>query len=308
MVAYFLAMTQGVAFSPRDLALLRLLAATPATAAQIRKASVTFEGEPFRDERRVRERMQALADSGQVRSWSAALPGGGLMAYYRLTLDGFRTACPNAAEAPPRQSLQEIAPSRFRHAMATADAIVQTLAASHARGVRVLRLLGDGQLTLEVGEHRQQPDFHVQLGFVGRTFNLVFEIDNATEPIDSRREQSIRTKIDGYETYHEWVLRLWKEAGRRGPRPTFRVVFLTTSSQRALHILWLARERTRNPPRRLVYAATQDAYLGHPQAVTAPLFNDHQGQWQALVDPQPSSPFLRAPVRLSPPVARADAF
>ena len=58
--------------------------------------------------------------------------------------------------------------------MATADAIVQTLVASHDRGVQVLRALGDGRLTLEVGEYRQQPDFHVQLSFAGHAFNVVF--------------------------------------------------------------------------------------------------------------------------------------
>ena len=102
--------------------------------------------------------------------------------------------------------------------MATADAIVHTLAACHERGVVVQRAVGDGRLTLEVGEHRQQPDFHVQLSHGGRTFNIVFEIDNATEPLDSQREQSIRTKIVGYETYQDWVFRLWKESGEQGIR------------------------------------------------------------------------------------------
>lgn len=308
MVPYFSAMTQGVILSSRDLALLRLLDATPLTAVQIRKASVTFEGEPFRDERRVRERMQALGDGGFIRSWSAALPGGSPMAYYRLTIDGHRMAFPEAQEAPARQALQAIAPSRFRHAMATADALVHTLVAARSRGVHTQRVLGDGQLTLAVGEYRQQPDFHVQLGFAGKTFNLVFEIDNATEPLDSRREQSIRTKISGYETYQNWVLQLWRESGKRGPRPSFRVVFLTTSAERALHMLSLAGELARNPARRLVYASTQDAYLGHPHAVTEPLFNDHHGHWQALVDPHPSSAFRREPVRLTRAVAHGNVF
>jgi hypothetical protein len=295
--------TQGVILNVRDLALLRLLDAIPLTAALIRKASAIFGGEPFRDERRVRERMQALAEAGFVRGWSAAIPGGGLFSYYRLTAEGHRMAFPGAPEAPPRTSLQEIAPSRLKHAMATAEILVHTLAACHGRGVAVRRVLGDGRLVLEIGEYRQQPDFHVQLGFAGRTFNFVFEIDNATEPLDSRREQSIRTKITGYEAYQEWVLRLWDSSGREGPRPAFRVVFLTTGGERALHILSLARELSRDRNRRLVYAATQDVYLGERFAVTEPLFNDHHGYWQALVDPQPSSRFLREPVRLPRPVA-----
>ena len=171
-------MPQGVLLSDRDLALLRLLDLTPATAMQIRKASVTFGDDPFHDERRVRERMQALADAGLVRSFPAAIPGGGVMLYYRLTQEGFRSAFPEDTDNPPRVSLHEIAPSRLRHAMVTADAIVHTLVACQQRGVRVLKTTGDGRLTLAIGEHRQQPDFHVQLGSAGRTFNLVFEIDN----------------------------------------------------------------------------------------------------------------------------------
>lgn len=296
-------MSQGIALSKRDLALLRLLDLTPATAPQIRKASITFDDEPFRDDRRVRERLQSLSAAGFVKSFPAAIPGGGLMSYYRLTLEGQRVAFPDATDAPPRASLAEVAPSRLKHALATAEAIVHTLVACHAKGVRVSQSLGDGKLTLAVGEYRQQPDFHVQLQWNGRYFNFVFEIDNATEPLDSRREQSIRTKILGYETYQDWVLRLWKYAGKQGPRPSFRVVFLTVGAERGNHILWLARELANNRDRRLVYATTQDVFLGEPQAVTQPIFNDHQGYWQALVNPQPSARVLRDPVRLSRPIA-----
>lgn len=296
-------MAQGITLSQRDLALLRLLDVTPATAAHIRKASITFDGDSFRDERRVHERLQTLGKVGLVKSWPAALPGGGVMLYYRLTLEGHRSVFPDATEAPPRTSSQEIAPSRLRHFMVTADVIVHSLVSCHERGVRVWRALGDGRLTLQIGEYRQQPDFHLQLGFAGRTFNLVFEIDNATEPLDSHREHSIRTKILGYETYQDWVLRLWKESGQEGPRPSFRVVFLTTGAERANHILWLARDLARNKDRRLVYATTQDIYLGEPQAVTQPILNDHHGHWQSLVNAQPSSRFLREPIQLRPPVA-----
>ena len=158
-------------------------------------------------------------------------------------------------------------------------------------------------MTLQVGEYRQQPGFHFQLSCAGRVFNVVFEIDNGTEPLDSLREHSIRTKIVGYETYQDWALQLWKESGEIGPRPAFRVVFLTTGMDRVNHILWLAKELAKNPGRRLVYATTQDAYLGEPHAVTQPILNDHHGCWQAIVNTQPSSQFLREPVRLMPPVA-----
>lgn len=295
--------TSAISLSERDLAVLRLLDLTPATAAQIRKASGSFDADAFRDERRVRERMQTLADAGFVKSWPTAIPGGGLLSIYRLTLEGFRAAFPESSEQPPRCSLNEIAPSRVRHAMATADAIVHTLTACHDKQVEILRSLGDGRLTLAIGEYRQQPDFHFQLGYAGRTFNLVFEIDNATEPLDSRREQSIRTKISGYETYQDWVLQNWRNSGEIGQRPGFRAIFLTTAAERANHILWLARELARNADRKLIYATTQDVFLGEPHTVTQPIFNDHHGYWQALVNPQPSSGFLRMPIRLKRPVA-----
>ena len=300
--------SQGIILSQRDFSVLRLLDLTPATAVHIRKASVTFDGEIFRDERRVRERLQALADGGFVRSWPTSLPGGGLVSIYRLTLDGHRAAFPESTEAPPRSSLHEIAPSRVRHTLATADAIVHTLAACHERGVKVQRAVGDGRLTLEIGEYKQQPDFHFQLGYAGKTFNLVFEIDNATEPLDSRREQSIRAKILGYQTYQEWVTRSWNESGRNGPRLGFRVVFLTLGSERANHILWLARDLARDSNRRLVYATTQDEYLSEAQAVTQPMLNDHHGHWQALVNTQPSSSFVREPIRLTRPVAQPNSL
>ena len=171
-------------------------------------------------------------------------------------------------------------------------------------GVEILRSHGDGRLVLEIGEYRQLPDFHFQLGKADKIFNLVFEIDNATEPIDSMREHSIRTKILGYESYQNWVLNLWSQSGRDGPRPSFRVVFLTIGVERANHMLWLANELTRTPEKRLIYATTQDNYLSEERAVTQPIFNDHLGHWQSLVNHQPTSAFVRERVRFARPIAR----
>jgi hypothetical protein len=301
-------MSHLVVLGKRDLELFGLLEMTPATATHIHRASGTFSEEPFRDERRVRERMLTLTQAGFVQPFPAAVPGGGLKHYYRLTATGFRMLHPDVDQAPSRTTFSEISPSRFQHAMATADTIVHTLVSSHTGHVRILQYHGDGQLTLAVGEYRQQPDCHFQLEHGGQLFNVLFEIDNATEPLDSLREQSIRTKLLGYESYQDWVLRGWRDHGRNGPRPSFRVVFLTRGVNRVNHILWLAGHCARNKDRRLVYAATQDAYLGAPEAVTAPLFNDHHGHWRALCDVHPSSGFLRTPIRLAPPLARSSVF
>ena len=291
-------MSNPLALSPRDLALLALLDGTPATAAQVRTASVTFPGEPFRDERRVRERLSAMHEAGLITSQTSAVGGGGAMHLYRLTRDGQRALHPEAA----RHFAGEVAPSRLAHAVATADAIVHTLVAAHAAHARLVQFHGDGRLVLAVGEYRQVPDCHFQFERGGKAFNLLFEIDNATEPLDSPREQSIRTKLLGYELYQDWVLQSWQRQ-HTGPRPVFRVLFLTKSRTRAHHILALARQLARNPDRRLCYAATQDEYLGEPRALTTPLLNDHRGHWQSLIDLTPSSPFTRDPVRIAAPVA-----
>ena len=296
-------MSQGVILSKRDLALLALLEMTPATAVQIRNASITFGDEPFRDERRVRERMQALSDAGLVKGWPAAIAGGGLMHYYKLTVAGFQALHPDHGESPARPVVSEIAPSRFQHAIATAAIIVHTLVAAYLTQVRVAKFHGDGKLTLAVGEYRQQPDCHFQFERSGKTFNVVVEVDNATEPLDSPREQSIRTKLLGYECYQDWVLRGWQEHGRIGPRPAFRVVFLTKGQQRAEHILSLARDCARNPRRILCYATTQDQYLAEQLAVTKPILNDHEGHWQSLVNVHPTSRFSREPIRLAQTLA-----
>jgi hypothetical protein len=298
-------MATHITLSERDFALLRLLEMTPATASHIRKASATFHGEPFRDDRRVRERLQTLAQSGFTKTCSAALIGGGSAHYYRLSPFGYRAIHPDAEQLLPKSLNADIAPSRFQHAMTTADVIVHTLLACHGSSVRVLQFMGDGKLTLEVGEYRQQPDCHFQLEHAGCFFNFLFEVDNATEPIDSRREQSIRVKILGYESYMDWVLHVWKNAGRAGIRPSFRVVFLTKSATRANHILYLAQSLARNKDRRLVIATTQDVFLGCSMAATLPIVNDHHGHWQSLVNVQPSAGYgPRPPIRLQPPVAQ----
>ncbi len=277
---------------------------TPATATQIRKASVTFSGEPFRDERRVRERLQTLSQASFTKTCSASLIGGGLSHYFRLTPAGYRALHPDSDQPAPKSTLSEIAPSRFQHTMMTTEVIVHMLTSCHTSRVRILQFLGDGRLTLEVGEYRQQPDCHFQLEQSGRVFNTLFEIDNSTEPLDSRREQSIRTKILGYESYQDWVIRCWNNAGRVGTRPSFRVVFLTKGAERANHMLWLAQSLTRNKDRRLVYATTQDSFLNCPHAVTTPILNDHHGHWQAMINAQPTSGFApRPPIRLTPPIA-----
>ncbi|HEX3150419.1 MAG TPA: hypothetical protein VHR66_20240 [Gemmataceae bacterium] len=103
-------MSNRVNLSPRDVSLLRLLSWTPATTALIHRASSAFEGDAFADERRLRERLQALIAAGFVRAWPAAQGRGGLHNYYKLTPTGFAVLHGPDIERPSQAYFAEVAP------------------------------------------------------------------------------------------------------------------------------------------------------------------------------------------------------
>ena len=286
--------------APRDQAVLMLLNRTPATTAQMVRASAAFAGEPFRDERRARERLQALAQAKLVRSYSLAVTGGGLANYYRLTPEGYRMVHGPEVPLPHRSFFAELPPSRMAHTLALADAIVHALVCAHLHRIQLTGFHRENELVLSTGVHRVSPDCHVQFATAGRTFNVLVELDRSTESLDSTGATTIRTKLLAYEAYQDHVLALWKRTAQHGPRPAFRVAFLTVSVERANHILALAGECTRNSDRRLCYAAPIDGFLADKDALRTPVFLDHHGRWQSLVDLHPSSAQQRAPVRIAP--------
>lgn len=297
-------MTNRLILSARDEALLRLLDHTPATTTLILKASESFPGDAFHDERRVRERLQALAAARFVRAFPATHGVGGPINWYKLTAEGFRVLHGAEASLPHRSRFEAIAPSRFQHTQALAEIISHSLVAAHRNRIDIPFFNGDGDAIIEVASQKLYPDCFCQFAQSGKQFNAYFEIDQSTESVDSRAEQSIRTKLLRYEAYQDSLVAWHKGQVEGGPRPYFRVVFLTRSFERANHILWLARECARNADRHLVYAATQNAYLTEPRALQTPLFVDHHGRWQALVNLHPTSNFQRTPVRLARPVTR----
>jgi hypothetical protein len=286
--------------APRDQALLGLLDSTPLTAALVVKASVSFGGEPFRDERRARERLQALARMRLVKDFPLAVVGGGLANYYKLTTEGYRVIRGAEAVLPHRSYFGELTPSRLAHTLDLAEAIVHLQVCAHTHRIRVTQFHRENELLLETGTHRVAPDYHWQLSVAGRMFNVLLELDRSTETLDGYAATSIRTKLLAYEAYQDHVLGLWQRGNCLGDRPAFRVVFLTRSAERALHILALARECARNPDRRLCYAATLDGFLAEADGLRQPIFLDHHGRWQALANPFPASVFQRAPVRIAP--------
>ncbi|MBC7821287.1 MAG: replication-relaxation family protein [Planctomycetaceae bacterium] len=297
-------MTNTVILSARDLSLLRLLAHTPATTTLILKASETFTGEPFHDDRRVRERLQTLAESGLIRAFPATHGVGGPINWYKLTAEGYRTVHGAEATLPHRSRFEAIPPSRFHHTQVIAEVIVHSLVAAHRDRCTVPFFYGEGEARIDIVSHTFYPDCFFQFALAGKQFNIYFEIDQSTESIDSNAEQSIRTKLLNYEAYQDSLVAWWKGQGKRGKRPFFRAVFLTRSQERAYHILWLTQTCARNADRHLVYAATQDAYLTESRVLQSPLFIDHHGRWHSLVNLHPSSNFHRAPVRLSQPVSQ----
>src|SRR5437667_1401002 len=108
-------MSSRVSLSPRDVSLLRLLSWTPATTGLLLRASASFDGGGFIDERRLRERLQSLAEAGVVRSWPTAQAGGGLQNYYKLTQLGFDMVCGHEAARPLRAFFAEVSPSLYAH-------------------------------------------------------------------------------------------------------------------------------------------------------------------------------------------------
>lgn len=295
-------MTNTISLSARDHALLRLLSRTPATTTLILSASESFSDESFHDERRVRERLQTLAEVGLVRAFPATQGVGGPVNWYKLTAEGYRTVHGTNATLPHRSRFEAIPPSRYMHTQVLAEVIVHALVAAHRDRCTVPFFQGDGEARLDVGSHTFYPDCFFQFALAGKQFNTYFEIDQSTESIDSNAEQSIRTKLLSYEAYQDSLIVWWKGQREHGPRPYFRAVFLTRSQERANHILWLAQTCAHNADRHIVYAATQEAFLTEPRPLQLSLFLDHHGRWQSLVNLHPSSQFHRAPVRLTRPV------
>ena len=281
----------------RDRSLLEVLSWTPVTAAQALAVSVTF-AEPFAEERRVRERLQELVAAGLVRvaTLHACI---GSPNVYRLSPDGHRLLHGPDVPLPPRAVFEATPNARGPHTHALAAAIVHCRIAAWQRRITIARFFRENALAIVVGDRRVQPDAMFQFQFAGVERAVLFEIDLGSETVDSVSYKSIRDKIITYEAYADVVIAQWRRTGRVGPRPHFRVVFLTPTATRAYHILTLARDLAGNRDRHLVLAGVQDEFLASTDALREPLLIDHDGRFTALVDAHPTSRSLRTPVRLA---------
>jgi Replication-relaxation len=287
-----------VILAARDIALMRLLSWTPATTSLLLQASVTFEGEPFPDERRLRERLLTLCKAGYLRAWHAASGRGGLQNYYKLSQVGFACVYGPEAELPPRAFFEQVSPSLFEHTFMLAEVIVAIVAACHQKRITIELFYRENEISFSVGKEQVQPDCFLRLKCSERYFNLAFEIDMSMESVDSHAANSIRKKLSLYSSYQDNLLAQWLKHRKQWERPRLRVVFLTRSIERAYHILSLSNELAQNRGRRVIYSATQESFLSENDRLQSPIFLDHLGCWQALVDLHPTAPFTKPPVRL----------
>src|SRR3954447_24837882 len=118
----------------RDLDLLQALDHCPMTARQLLKLSETFE-QPFTVERKVRGRLQLLAESGRVRRWPLAIAGRGMPHYYVLTSHGYGLLNGPDAAIPTKRWFGPVAIGRQQHTYALADFVVHTAVCAYRAGL-----------------------------------------------------------------------------------------------------------------------------------------------------------------------------
>lgn len=260
--------------TPRDIDILSALDRCPLTAAQLLTLSETFSY-PFTSERKVRARMQVLAESGRVRRWPyLAIAGRVAPTYYTLTREGFRLLHGASAVPHSRRAFKAIGISRQRHTYALAQFIVATFVAAKRAGVQVVNFGRENSVKLTAGEEELFPDTtFTLLPPWGGVFHFCVEIDGGTERIRSEKDaDSWERKIRVYETVQDVATE------------RYRVLAVSLQSGiRSHNILSIAAGVARNPCRCLVYGITLESYVQHPLPLTSPCFMDHCGRKTELL-------------------------
>ena len=202
--------TRNIRLTERDHDILRLLDRTPASSALILKASSCFAA-TFEDLRRVRERMQALAAGGWVRSSPMATTSRRAANWHRLTPDGYRLLYGADAVLPHKTTFMPMPPSRQEHTLWLAEVIVQTMVVAERSLLSINDYRRENSVVLSLGSETLKPDGSMQLQTAdGRQFNFFLELDNGTEPVRSpQQRQSLERKIRFYERLQDAVLANW---------------------------------------------------------------------------------------------------
>ncbi len=300
------AKTRSIVRTPQVEDVLRLLELTPASGADILTASVSFgtaeEPGPFADQRRAREKLESLVAAGLVVFYEYALGGRRTMKFYQLTRDGYRFLHGQDPPESYRRRFGDIAPTQREHTHDLSRLITHAVACAHRTGIRLEWASPENTFTIEAPPLNTKPDFSAVFAHSGMAFNTFWERDRHTESIDSLTPNSVRNKLLTYERYYDLLISRWRAGHFPGPRPRIRVLFWTDTMERAEHILYAALQLAHNPRRLLVYATTMDTFLNNDDALMQPIFLDHHGRFQAMVDSHPTSRFVREPVRIRVPV------
>jgi hypothetical protein len=265
--------TSTTLLTPRDLEVLAALDRTPLTVEQLLKLSRTFE-RPFTDARRVRERLQQLAQSGRVRRWRYATAGFSAPIYYTLSRLGYQLLHGPDEVPPARRSFGPVGNARQHHSRSLADFIVHTAVCAGSAGWSLVGFCRENSVRLRVGDDHLYPDCAFQLVAPGgAALSLFVELDNCSERVHSPKDaESWERKLRLYDRFQDLC------------RQRFRVLVIPTRGETRLrHILDAAGRVTRNPQRSLVYGVTLPAYLACEDAVAAPIFLDHRGRPTAIV-------------------------
>ncbi len=292
--------TKNARLTERDHDILRLLDRTPVSSALILKASGCF-AESFEDLRRVRERMQALADGGWVRSSPMATTSRRAANWHRLTPDGYRLLYGADAVLPHKTVFMPMPPSRQEHTLWLAEVIVQTMVAAEQSLLTINDYRGENAVVLSMGSETLKPDGSMQLQTAdGRPFNFFIELDNGTEPVRSpQHRESIERKIRFYERLQDAVLAKWKGSDRSKPPPRYRVLFFMRSTERMKHVLSTAGQLAGNPDRKLCLGVSVAEYLSDPNPLRLPIALEHDGNWQPIVNECYEAQFHRKPASLT---------
>lgn len=267
--------------TPRDIEILAALERCPLTASQILKISHTF-ALPFTNERRVRERLFQLCESGRVCRWPYATAGQGAPNYYTLSRLGFRLLYGDHAKPPSKRAFEPVAISRQHHTQSLADFVVQTAVAASRNGVDFTGFYRENTLCLRAGEDYLFPDIAFQLvERDGSNFSFFAEIDAGTERIRSPKD------VECWER----KIRLYDRLQDQNPK-RFRVLIVSTRSrERVPHILGLAGTLVRNPQRSLFYGISLPDYLSRAEPLRSACFRDHRGDLISLLPkPPPLTP------------------
>ena len=260
-------------FTERDREILTALDLVPLTVPQLLKLSETFR-QPFTSERRVRERLQQLTETGWVLRWPYATAGPGAPLYYKPSRLGFALIHGEHATAPTKRAFQPVGLLKQAHTIALAAFLVQTCVAAHRLGYLVTNVYRENTFKLQSGAGTVYPDDTFQIRTSNDTaFNFFLEIDCSTERIRSTKDaDSWERKL---RTYDRWQTQSTTRA---------RVLIVAVrDGDRIAHILETAAQVTENPQRSLFYGVSLPDFLATSEPLTSACFRDHRGNPVALI-------------------------